>query len=269
MVNIIALSCLCADVFDASGEIRPGGEALNFAASVCRYDHLNVGLMGVVGNDIYAQQILSEIDARPIDRSGVRIVPGGITASNRIYLTEAGDRYFKPDSWQGGIHNSFALDDAHIRQLGSADIVQIHHSSPAFRHILELKDTLGYRISADFNEDSRFDILSEYASKTDFFFISGAGRETTITAQLRAWSEQWEGIYIATFAENGSAAYHHGTEYRVNAKPVSEVIDTTGCGDSYQAGFIAEFTRSGDIVAAMNEGSAVASHTLSHIGGLN
>lgn len=31
-MNIIAMTCMCVDVFDASGELRPGGEALNFAA---------------------------------------------------------------------------------------------------------------------------------------------------------------------------------------------------------------------------------------------
>ena len=60
--------------------------------------------------------------------------------------------------------------------------------------------------------------------------------------------------------------YHHGKEYRVSAVPVDKVIDTTGCGDSYHAGFVCSYVK-GNILAAMHEGSRVASETLSHVGG--
>jgi len=269
MTNIIAAPCLCADVFVSSGVVRPGGEALNFAASVCRYEHVHVGLISVIGDDLYGQHIIKEIDKRPIDRSCVHILQGGVTAFNRIYLTEKGDRYFKPDSWNGGIFETFSLNEDDIEKLRHADIVHINHASVIFPEIVRLKKQLGYKISADFNVENRFDFLEQLAPDIDFFFISAAGREDEICTKLSAWSQHSDGIYVATFAENGSAAFHRGQEYRVNAKPVSEVIDTTGCGDSYQAGFIGEFTRSGNIIKSMNEGSAVAAQTLSHIGGLN
>ena len=31
MINLVALPCLCVDVFDGTDELRAGGEALNFA----------------------------------------------------------------------------------------------------------------------------------------------------------------------------------------------------------------------------------------------
>ena len=49
--------------------------------------------------------------------------------------------------------------------------------------------------------------------------------------------------------------------------PVAEVIDTTGCGDSYHGGFLCRYLLDGDITAAMQEGSRVASETLGHMGG--
>jgi len=269
MVRITATPCLCADVFDHSGEIVPGGEALNFACSACRYEHIDMALLGAIGDDIYGRQILTEIDRRPIDRSCVHIISGGATATHRIYLTEQGDRYFKPDSWNGGCFETFSLEDGDTAMLGQADIVHITHTAPIFADILRLKQEFGYRISADFNVEDNFEFLASVASYIDYFFISGAGREAELSNLLRSFSEKYDGIFIVTLAEDGSAAYHHGKEYRVSAQPVDRVIDTTGCGDSYQAGFIGEITRGGDIIAAMKEGSAVASYTLSHIGGLN
>ena len=49
--RIIAMTTMCADIFDATGEIRPGGEALNFAAVASEYPHVNAALMGAIGDD--------------------------------------------------------------------------------------------------------------------------------------------------------------------------------------------------------------------------
>ena len=45
------------------------------------------------------------------------------------------------------------------------------------------------------------------------------------------------------------------------------MIDTTGCGDSYHAGFVCEHLIHGEIVEAMKMGSELAAETLGHYGG--
>ena len=37
-IKLVALPCLCVDVFDGTNEMRPGGEALNFAAYASGFD---------------------------------------------------------------------------------------------------------------------------------------------------------------------------------------------------------------------------------------
>ena len=49
MINLVALPCLCADVFDGTDELRAGGEALNFAVHSSRFEEINVSLLGAVG----------------------------------------------------------------------------------------------------------------------------------------------------------------------------------------------------------------------------
>ena len=51
MINLVALPCLCVDVFDGTNEMRAGGEALNFAAHASRFEEINVILIGAVGQD--------------------------------------------------------------------------------------------------------------------------------------------------------------------------------------------------------------------------
>ena len=88
--RLLCMPTLCADIFDATGEILPGGEALNLACIACRYDHMDVALLGAIGEDGPGQAILREIDARPIDRTNVHVILGGATATHRIYHTPEG-----------------------------------------------------------------------------------------------------------------------------------------------------------------------------------
>ena len=74
-------------------------------------------------------------------------------------------------------------------------------------------------------------------------------------------------MFIVTLGESGSTAYSGGKTYHCDAVKVTEVIDTTGCGDSYQAGFIASYLKNRDIKSAMENGSRSAAVTLSFIGG--
>ena len=49
--KIVAMTTMCGDIFDATGEIRPGGEALNFAAIANEYPHVEISLVGAIGDD--------------------------------------------------------------------------------------------------------------------------------------------------------------------------------------------------------------------------
>lgn len=263
-MNVIAMTCICVDVFDASEEIRPGGEALNFAAIASEYDNVSTTLIGAVGDDDYGTAILESIKNKRISREHIHVVSGAQTASCRIYLTEDGDRYFKPDSWNGGVLDSFRLSDADKERIASADAVFITYDSPNFGDVLELKKKGDFKLAVDFNIVRDFEKLEGVVRHVDFFFISG---EEAILPQFQEWSERYDSIFNITLAENGSVTYYKGKEYRVSTVPVNEVVDTTGCGDSYHAAFLCTHLKSGDIIDAMNEGSRAASKTLRHIGG--
>lgn len=137
-MNIIAMTCMCVDVFDDTGEIRPGGEALNFAAIASKYNHISVDLLGAIGDDDYGKAILKSIENKPINKEFIHIISGSATASHRIYLTEKGDRYFKDDSWNGGIHDTYLLSDSDKKRIASADVIFITFDSPNFDDVLEL-----------------------------------------------------------------------------------------------------------------------------------
>ena len=64
MIRILCMPTLCADIFEHNGEICPGGEALNFACIASRYDHVQLSLLGAIGDDPAGRRILEVIDPR-------------------------------------------------------------------------------------------------------------------------------------------------------------------------------------------------------------
>ena len=264
MTRILCMPTLCADIFEHSGEILPGGEALNFACIACRYDHVDVSLLGAIGEDEPGRHIQQVIRDRRIDGSNVHVIPGSATATHKISIDEHGDRYFKPGAWNGGVLNTYRLTEHDIAAMNAADIVFCTWYSPNFREALEARKKGGFRLAIDFDIERDFAKMEEVLPWVDFFMISG---DDSVLPVARAWSEKYDGLFNVTLAESGSVTYHHGKEYRVAAVPVDKVIDTTGCGDSYHAGFICSYVKDGDITAAMHEGSRVASATLGHVGG--
>lgn len=71
---------------------------------------------------------------------------------------------------------------------------------------------------------------------------------------------------IVTMGATGSYGYRNQEIYFQEAIKPEKIIDTTGAGDGYTAGFIAEYLKTTDIPAAMKSGAAYSSQKLSHLG---
>ncbi|MBR1863388.1 MAG: carbohydrate kinase [Ruminococcus sp.] len=257
------MTTMCADVF-SDGTVRPGGEALNFAAAASSFEDVDVVLIGALGDDGYGHTIISSVKDKPIDLSGVHIVKGGRTASQKTYLTDKGDRYFRSDSWDGGVHDSYRLTEGDMELAAGADIVFITYSSPNFDDVLDLRRKGSFKLAVDFDVQRDFTGFEDILPYVDFFFISG---EKRLLTQFRQWSVNYDGLFNITLAELGSVTYKKGKEYRVNAVQVDRVVDTTGCGDSYHAAFVCDYALNGDVMSAMKSGSRAAAVTIGRLGG--
>ena len=264
MTKIISMTTMCADVFADSEKMTAGGEALNFAANACIFPDVRVSIIGAVGDDACGREVLRSIENKPVDISNIHIIKGGRTASNRIYLTEEGDRYFKENSWDGGVDDTFELSDSDKEAICSSDIVYMTCYCRSYGDVVSLKSCSDFKLAVDFDIRRDFDEIEKLLPDIDFFFISGS---EDILPVFEKWSEKYDCIFNVTLAEKGSVTYHKGRKHSCKAVPVSEVIDTTGCGDSYHAAFLCSYAAEGDIQKAMACGSASASETLSHIGG--
>jgi fructokinase len=73
-------------------------------------------------------------------------------------------------------------------------------------------------------------------------------------------------LVVVTEGRSGSYAYYYGRIYHQKAIAVEEIIDTTGAGDGFTAGFISKFIKSSDIEKSLESGAHYASKILQRIG---
>lgn len=73
-------------------------------------------------------------------------------------------------------------------------------------------------------------------------------------------------ILIVTDAEKGSYGYQNDIVVYQKAVKPRVMVDTTGAGDGYTAGFISSYFRDEDIAKAMNRGARYAAHILTRLG---
>jgi sugar/nucleoside kinase (ribokinase family) len=73
-------------------------------------------------------------------------------------------------------------------------------------------------------------------------------------------------IAAVTRSEHGSVIVTGGDRVKVSAEPVGEVVDTTGAGDLYAAGFLFGLTRGYDLDLCGRLASIAAAEVISHVG---
>jgi len=268
-MKILALANFCVDVFPQSGKILPGGESLNLGVN-CKQDGADVFVMGNIGNDEYGKILKNAVDKNGLNSEKIYEV-AGVTANHVIHIDEHGDRYFKAGAWTGGVLVNFKISAEDKKFLNTMDAVATTVVAPDFENIImSVSADAGKRplTAVDFQDEKLKPEYEKYFPHIDLFFISGKNQDSAEFHQkLKEWSEKYNTIFTATLAENGSVSYKNGAEFVCQAEKVEQVIDTTGCGDSYQAGFIVEYLKSKDVEKSMKNGSKFAAKTLSYIGG--
>ncbi len=73
-------------------------------------------------------------------------------------------------------------------------------------------------------------------------------------------------VLVVTRSANGAVAVAHGERIAVPAHPVAKVVDTTGAGDLFAAGFLFGHVRGRDLGECLRLGAICAAEVISHYG---
>src|SRR4051794_26801860 len=74
------------------------------------------------------------------------------------------------------------------------------------------------------------------------------------------------GTLVVTRGPDGALGVENGARIEIPARRVERIIDTTGAGDLFAAGFLAGRCRGRDLAGSLETGSIAAAETISHFG---
>lgn len=259
------------DHYVHSGEKYAGGIATNFAAHLHRLGHDDVVLMAAIGTDRYAEDFLLRIREENVETKYIHKLPGQ-TSVQKIRISNNQWDYF---GFTPGVLEDFYLNENEIEMVQKADFIFLPLTD-GLKHLFEqvmvnttttaLKMT-DFSRHADIEGFNHGDIIAMCQHYIEHFDVVIAGGSKEHVEDMRSIAQAHpDKVFVLTMAAEGSIGFYKGTEHMQPALPVKKLVDTTGCGDAYRAGFTTSFLENGELAPAMLRGAQEAALVATHMG---
>ena len=269
-----------------------GGDTLNtswYVRALTTPENLEVEYVTAVGGDPISVRLLDFLNSKAIGTNFIRSVKERNLGLYLITLTGA-ERSFT--YWRdSSAAKLLAEDKAHLeRSISGADLVYFsgitlailspQHRQVLLDHLQQLKAS-GTIIAFDSNTRPRlWSSIAEMKEATirackvatialptfsdeQFLF----GDETIADCAKRIASYGVKEVLVKDGA-NACCGLLEGAMFELKAPPVSDLVDTTGAGDSFNAGYLVGRLRQLDAKAAASLGHQVAGRVIRHRGAL-
>lgn len=260
MLDFAAVGDNCIDRYGPPiGGSLVGGNAVNVAVQLARLGE-QVEYFGAVGDDADGRRITETLTENGVDASSVVTGPGG-TAHTRIEVDAAGDRTIAFEAF--GACATYVPQDWALRRILTASHVHIgwlKDGGALRRRLVEAEVSVWQDVSV--NADPR-DL--DVAGLDVAFASAGPDRDRAWTL-LGSLLERGARLAVVTRGELGSIASDGSLVCEAAIHPVT-VVDTTGAGDSFIAGFLSARRYGIDLGGCLESGSAVAAKACTHFGG--
>lgn len=145
----------------------------------------------------------------------------------------------------------------------------------AFIKAAETAHNAGHRVALTLSDPfcvdrHRSDFLRLVEGHVDILFaneeeIKSLFMQENFEDAMSAVSKHVE-IAALTRGEKGAVILNDGKQITIDAAPVENVIDTTGAGDQFAAGFLYGFTEGKDVETAGKLGALAAAEVIGHMG---
>ena len=248
---------------------RAGGIGLNVAVHVRRLcaPPDSVTLVAPVGDDAGAE-LVREAIARAGVEACLEIVPGATPVQNIRHAPD-GERIFQ--GYEEGVLGGFRVSARQREAIAGSDVL----ATTAFGQGLAFFESVlacrprGLRAVDFTNANDVGDPVAfaeRWAPELDVGLFGLQSSDTALIAALEAVAQRSGRLFVITLGPDGSLALGRGARIACPARPVQRVVDTTGAGDAFTAGFLCEYALGGDVKRSLARGSRVAAATLGHLG---
>nr|WP_210167302.1 carbohydrate kinase family protein [Streptomyces sp. SID4946] len=250
-------------------KIRRGGVAANIAYGLARLG-LRPILVGAAGRDF--AEYRERLEAAGVDADSVLISRTRHTA--RFVCTTDADQNQIATFYAGAMSEARELRLAPVAErVGGLDLVVIAPDDPEamLRHTDECR-ALGFSFAADPSQQlARLDRRATRRLLAGAEFLLTNEYEAELLKQRSGWTEAQVlsrlGTWITTRGAEGVRIARAGAEpLAVPAVTADRVVDPTGVGDAFRAGFFAGHSRGWPMTHAVRLGCALATEVLGAVG---
>lgn len=260
------------------GAESSGGSAANTVAGVASFGG-RAGFIGKVRDDQLGEIFRHDIRAAGVDFAVPAGTDGPPTARCLILVTPDAQRTMNTFL---GISSLLAPGDVDPDLATSAEVVYCEGYIwdvpqakeaivKAFDHAHEGGGKVSFALSDSFCVDRhRAEFHSLVDDRVDVLFanedeICSLAEVDDFDAALDAVQGRCE-VAVLTRSEKGSVIVTADEALEIPAEPVDEVVDTTGAGDLYAAGFLHGYTQGLDLAVCGRLGAAAAAEVITHLG---
>jgi sugar/nucleoside kinase (ribokinase family) len=259
--------------------IVSGGSGANTAAGVASLG-VKAGFIGKVKNDETGKLFAHDLKAIDVHYDVVPAEDGPATARSFILVTPDGERTM--NTYLGACQN-LTPDDVNPETVRASSIVYLEGylwdppaAKEAFRKAVRIAHEAGNQVALTLSDafcvdryrdeflslmrDGSLDIL--FANIHELQSLYGTSDADSALAALR--EEHLLGVI--TRSGDGALVVSRSETRAIPAFPVERVVDTTGAGDLFAAGFLAGLTQDLDLTDCARLGSLAAAEIISHLG---
>ena len=257
-----------------------GGDAANVAVALSKLG-ANAMFTGLVGKDMYGEFLLRRFKEERVDTRGLREHPTLASGVTHILIEPGGERHFLPC----GVINS-ALDYSFISEdlIAEADVVYLGScmclkgmDNGGTAELFRKAKSLGKITVADCGGNAEMagdywlKLLDPVLRNCDILAPSfSQAMVLTGKKELPEMRETLSGYGIKTLVVKLGARGCYLTDFKdewmIPTFPEFEVVDTTGAGDSFIAGFIRGILEGWKPESAAVFACCVASHNVTKVG---
>ena len=267
-MEVVCVGDCGVDHYLPSGECHFGGITANFArharAEFTKDDVVRI--VSCIGNDEGASLVLDSLRDSGIECDITKLE--GRTPVQHIEIRPDGEKHFI--RYEEGVLREFRFTASQRRLIAGSDLLV----APVYLQIAGLFDELmsigtAGRTAVDFADflaHPDFSLLDRHVDRIDVGFFGLTAENTDAIDAIAGRAARDDKLYIVTLGPGGSIACHREGRVTVPAAPVVAVVDTTGAGDAYAAGFLSRWCHGAGIHEAMEHGAAVASRVIGRVG---
>ena len=255
-----------------------GGSAANTTAGIASFGG-KAAFIGKTATDQFGEVFRHDIRAIGVTFDTPPAAGGEPTGRCLILVTPDGQRTMNTFL---GISPRLGSGEVDAGLIRSARIVYLEgylfdrpEAKAAFRQAAEIAAAAGRQVALSLSDAfcvdrHRVEFLDLVRSSVDILFANEAEvtslYETTSFEEAARHAQADTRLAALTRSEKGSVVLSGGQAIEIPAAPVVKVVDTTGAGDLYAAGFLLGVARGLDVETAGRLGSLAAAEIISHIG---